>query len=318
MPYPNEHSARLKTPGAYKRFRRENDKFGKGIHAIWGVRKDNNKVELQAIRFDKTKFSATQARKWMKDHDYSPISFEPATGSSEAPQAGDAGRLIVGLKVETQRMTDEGVFEGYGSVFGNVDAYGEVVDPGAFAESLADHRANGTWPKMLWQHQRTQPIGVWAEIEETDYGLRVKGRLALDQDERNEVRQAREAYTLMKIGALDGLSIGYRVVDSASVVEDGKNVVHLKKLRLMEVSPVTFPANEAARVGTVKSVRDIETILRDAGLSREVAKVIASAGHKALVQRDADPEPEVVAEGTAYDEVAERLASVLNAIKGKE
>jgi len=77
MPYPNEHAARLKNPGKYKRFRRENDKFGSGIDAIWGITQDN-KVELQAIRFDASKFTAAEAKKWLADHDYSPIRFEAA------------------------------------------------------------------------------------------------------------------------------------------------------------------------------------------------------------------------------------------------
>ena len=93
MPYPNEHSARLKNPGRYKRFRRENDKFGKGIDAIWGVTQ-GNKVELQAIRFDAKIFTAEEARKWLKDHDYKPIRFEAAAkakdmGEYEKPENND-------------------------------------------------------------------------------------------------------------------------------------------------------------------------------------------------------------------------------------
>ncbi len=93
-PFPNEHAARLKAPGAYKRFRRENDKFGSGVHAIWGIRKDDDVVELQAIRFSKSKFTTAQARKWLKDHDYEPILFEPASGKKvyESPGGADKDR----------------------------------------------------------------------------------------------------------------------------------------------------------------------------------------------------------------------------------
>lgn len=77
MPYANEHSARLEKPEKYKRFRRENNKFGPGIHAVWGILPDE-KVELQAIRFDASKFTVFRARKWLKDHNYKPILFEPA------------------------------------------------------------------------------------------------------------------------------------------------------------------------------------------------------------------------------------------------
>ena len=87
-PFENEHAARLKQPGQYRRFRRENDAFGSGIDAIWGIRRDNSRVELQAIRFDKTKFTVAQARKWLKDHDHAPILFEPASGTGGASDEG--------------------------------------------------------------------------------------------------------------------------------------------------------------------------------------------------------------------------------------
>lgn len=70
MPYPNEHAARINNPDKYAKLRRENDKFGKGIDVIWGV-KDSGTTEVQAIRFDKEKFSPEQAKKWLKDHNYS-------------------------------------------------------------------------------------------------------------------------------------------------------------------------------------------------------------------------------------------------------
>jgi hypothetical protein len=81
MPYPNEHAARLKEPSGYDRFRRENDKFGSGIHAIWGI-KSGQAVELQAIRFDSKKFTVAEAKSWLKAHDYKPILFEPASGKT--------------------------------------------------------------------------------------------------------------------------------------------------------------------------------------------------------------------------------------------
>jgi hypothetical protein len=82
MPYPTEHSARLKDPSRYERFRRENDKFGPGIHAVWGITADG-KAELQAIRFDAAKFSVAEAKAWLKEHDHKPILFEPASEKAE-------------------------------------------------------------------------------------------------------------------------------------------------------------------------------------------------------------------------------------------
>ncbi|KKL50665.1 hypothetical protein LCGC14_2303230, partial [marine sediment metagenome] len=100
-PFENEHAARIKSPNLYKRFRRENDKLGSGVHAIWGVRKDNDVVEIQAIRFSRTRFTAAQARKWLKDHDYSPVLFEEATGKGKTVYAGDDA-----AEKEGERSTD--------------------------------------------------------------------------------------------------------------------------------------------------------------------------------------------------------------------
>ncbi len=81
MPFPNEHSARLRRPGLFIRFRRSNDELGDGIDAIFGIRRRDGQevVELQAIRFDKNKFTVDQAKAWLSDHDFRPILFEEAT-----------------------------------------------------------------------------------------------------------------------------------------------------------------------------------------------------------------------------------------------
>jgi len=83
MPYPNEHAIRLNPPGKYERIRRQNDKFGSGIDALFGVTSDG-KTEVQAIRFDKSKFTVEQAKKWLKDHDYKVTGFELATAGKES------------------------------------------------------------------------------------------------------------------------------------------------------------------------------------------------------------------------------------------
>lgn len=145
--------------------------------------------------------------------------------------------------LEVKSLSDEGTFEGYGAIFNNVDFGGDKVAPGAFAQSLADHRRKGTKVKMLWQHDQSQPIGVWDDLAEDGKGLWGKGRLVMD------VARAREAHSLMKAGALDGLSIGYEVVEKSL----DANIRILSKVNLHEVSPVTFPMNERARLGNVKS-----------------------------------------------------------------
>lgn len=174
------------------------------------------------------------------------------------------------------------MFEGYGSVYGVIDAYGDIVERGAFAESLRKSHESGVMPAMLWQHNAASPIGVWTEMREDEYGLHVVGQLA-------DTMLGNEAYTLMKMGALSGLSIGYSVVREE--YDRTRDARLLKQINLWEVSPVTFPANGDARVEAVKatdsSYRGLERILRDVGFSRSESKLIASRGLGALREAEA-------------------------------
>lgn len=131
------------------------------------------------------------------------------------------------------------VIEGYASVFGAADKGRDVVDAGAYAASLARLKGAGGRVKMLWQHDPTQPIGVWDEVREDAKGLYVKGRILTD------VARGREAAALIGAGAIDGLSIGYRTLKAQ---KDDKGLRHLSELELWEVSLVTFPMLPEARV----------------------------------------------------------------------
>jgi len=170
---------------------------------------------------------------------------------------------------EVKSVEDTGIFTGYGSVFGNVDSYREIVAPGAFAESLAAWKDSGRLPPVLWQHRSGEPIGPYLEMREDTHGLMVKGHLLVD-----DVARAKEARALMKAKAVNGLSIGFVTRDDSFDKLTG--IRTLKKIDLWEVSIVTFPANAAAQVNTVKSaiealetLSDCERFLRDAGgLSR--------------------------------------------------
>lgn len=190
---------------------------------------------------------------------------------------------------------NEMTFSGYGSVFGNVDSYGDVIEKGAFAKTIADFKARGVWPAMLSQHggwgmssQDMTPVGVWTEMREDEHGLYVEGKLA-------DTERGRELYTLMKMQprpAINGMSIGYYVTDSNEEQKDGEYFRHITGIELVELSLVTFPANTEARVQHVKSadeltIRDAETALRDAGFSRSRAKEILSVGFKSSSLRDA-------------------------------
>lgn len=173
---------------------------------------------------------------------------------------------------------ESGIIEGYGSVWDVVDSYGDKVVPGAFERTLKEARATGRMPAMLWQHDPSAPIGVWQEMNEDKTGLHVRGKLA-------DTQRGREAYELVKLGALTGLSIGYMVKGYS--YDDRSGITTLTDLDLWEVSPVTFPANTEARITGVKaadqiqSVRDFEQFLRDAGFSRKDAERIAAYGFKA-------------------------------------
>jgi HK97 family phage prohead protease len=136
-------------------------------------------------------------------------------------------------------VTDGAVVEGYASLFGRRDQGGDVVQAGAYGRSLAALAAQGRRVKMLWQHDATQPIGVWDEVREDAIGLYVKGRVL------TEVARGREAAALLEAGAIDGLSIGYRTVRAD---RDGKGQRLLQDVELWEVSLVTFPMQVEARV----------------------------------------------------------------------
>jgi HK97 family phage prohead protease len=141
----------------------------------------------------------------------------------------------------------DGMFEGYASIFGIVDLGGDQVAPGAFAQSLAQRGARHV--RMLWQHDPAAPIGSWLSIEEDWRGLKVKGRLNL------AVARAREALALLRDGAVDGLSIGFRVKTARKTA--GGSVRRLLELDLWEISIVTFPMLPQARITAVK--RALET-----------------------------------------------------------
>ena len=144
--------------------------------------------------------------------------------------------------LELKSISEEGRFAGYASVFDVIDNQQDVILPGAFAKSLQG-RENKI--KLLWQHQMDEPIGVFDRIFEDAKGLYVEGRLLLN------VRRAQEAYDLIKSGALEGMSIGYRPVDYDFDSETG--VRQIKEVALYEISLVTFPANAAAGITVVKS-----------------------------------------------------------------
>jgi len=204
---------------------------------------------------------------------------------------------IIEVKSELKAWDDEGsnkeygMFEGYGSVFGNKDLGNDVIEKGAFTKSIRRRTNKGV--KLLYQHKSDMPIGVFDEIKEDDHGLVVKGRLAL------KTQAGAEAYELLKMGALDGLSIGFKINPAEVSYDRRANKRIIKEVDLMEVSLVTFPMNPQATVRSVKgqeiSIREWEKGMRDAfNLSRSESKMAAKAVTDVFVQREVDTSAELV------------------------
>lgn len=176
---------------------------------------------------------------------------------------------------EIKAIDETGIFTGYGSVFGNVDSYQEIVAPGAFTESLAAWKDAGKLPPVLWQHRAGEPIGPYLELREDGHGLWAKGQLLVD-----DVQRAKEARALMKAKAVNGLSIGF--VTRADSYDKVTGIRTLTKVDLWEISVVTFPANPAAQISNVKSAIDALETLDDVnrylcqagGLSRSQANAV--------------------------------------------
>jgi HK97 family phage prohead protease len=151
------------------------------------------------------------------------------------------------LELDKKSFSDDGkygYFEGYGSIFGNIDSGGDIIERGAFIDSLAQRM-----PKMLWQHSSSEPIGVYEVAYEDEKGLFLRGKIFL------EISRGREAYILLKNGAIDGLSIGFRSGQSEWREEkvEEQYIRRYTKANLYEVSLVTFPMNELANIHAVKS-----------------------------------------------------------------
>lgn len=213
---------------------------------------------------------------------------------------------------ETQLTAkDEGVIEGYASKFNGEDSYGDTVEKTAFDNVLKSKQM----PAMLFGHNaHSVPIGKWLEMSVDDVGLKVKGQLNLEN------AQGKEVYDAIKFGALTGLSIAFALDEDGFEFKDkkdpwgGMNIISIK--RLYEISVVSLPADDSARVESVKSVdfdsiqsiKDFEDSLRDVGCTRNQAKGFISAAKRVLGnQCDAEKQAD-----NAEKEVSARLQSILD------
>jgi HK97 family phage prohead protease len=172
---------------------------------------------------------------------------------------------------------DNGLIEGYGAVFGNVDLMGDICLPGCFTASLEAHKEAETMPAMLMSHDQAAPVGKWLEMYEDDVGLFVKGRLTM------ALQAAKDVFSLALDSALS-LSIGFST-DRGHFDADKKANV-LEAVSLGEISFVAPAANSQAKITSVKTlstVRDYERALHsDYGLSARAAKKLIHGGWKSF------------------------------------
>lgn len=191
------------------------------------------------------------------------------------------------LQFKAQAVKDDGFFAGYCNVFDVKDSYDEIVRKGAFLASINAWQSRGKMPPVLWNHDRNQPIGVWTTLKEDEHGLYGEGRLLV-----NEVAKAKEIHALMLAGAIDGLSIGYRL--NKWSYDENSEVLELLDIDLKEISIVTMPANEESRISVVKSalekgslptLSEFEKALRDLGFSKSQAVIVASHGLRKLLNQ---------------------------------
>lgn len=178
-------------------------------------------------------------------------------------------------RFEIKDVSTTGTFAGYGNVYGVVDQGDDIVKSGAFAESLTDWTGKGRMPALLWQHNAKQPIGAYTTMKEDEHGLYVEGKLAM------KTQLGAEAYELMKMKAISGLSIGFQIREDSYDQKTGIRTIN--KGDLWECSLVTFPMNDEARVSAVKTIQEIgdlsgaESYLREVGgVSRTEAKALVS------------------------------------------
>lgn len=199
-------------------------------------------------------------------------------------------KLYKSFETKELQFTDDGefgYFKGYAITWGNIDRAREVAVKGCFAESLKENPR----VKMQWQHDYADLIGSYTKLEEDDTGLYCEGRINL------ATARGKEAYALLKAGDIDGLSIGYEVIEDRYDSVD--NIRYLEKLNLYEISLVSVPCNPQAQVIDVKSqtvsiddikgcnhnVRDIEQTIKGKPLSANAAKYLAGLVFRSEVEK---------------------------------
>lgn len=213
------------------------------------------------------------------------------------------------VPLDLKALSDDGEFEGYLSTFGNVDRGMDMVMPGAFRRTLKERKLSSI--KMLRDHDTRKIVGKWLAMEEDANGLKVRGKLfAMGPD---AIQLAKETLTLMREGALDAMSIGYRTVKAQ--YDETAGIRQLMDVELWEGSIVTFPMNEMATVDAVKgdlTITDVERILREGGAPGAFAKLVAIHGFDGAKSRLGSRREG----GESGKSIAEMIRQTANQMKG--
>ncbi|KQE16781.1 peptidase U35 [Acinetobacter pittii] len=211
------------------------------------------------------------------------------------------------FKMQEQTVQEDGFFSGYLAVFDNIDSHGDVIRKGAFLKTIDEWKAKGKYPAIFWNHDPDEPIGVFTLMREDEKGLYVEGRLLI-----LDIVRAKSTYALMKVKAIDGMSIGYITIQAT---HDPQTMIReLLELELVEGSIVAFPSNPNSLISSVKSklqdgelpsLPEFEKFLRESGFSKTQATVIASKGLRHLLS-----------ESEGENEKAKSISNALNILRG--
>ena len=213
------------------------------------------------------------------------------------------------FNLEIKTIQEDGFFSGYLSVFDNIDSHGDVVRKGSFQKSIDSWKAKGRFPTIFWDHNPSEPIGIFTEMREDDIGLFVEGKLLV-----SDVPRAKSLHALMMIKAIDGLSIGY--ITKSSKRDQLTNIRELLELELVEGSIVAFPSNPNTLISSVKSkledgelpsLPEFEKFLRESGFSKSQSVAIAGKGLRHLLSESEDEKVQ-----------AKSISNALNILKGNQ
>ena len=213
------------------------------------------------------------------------------------------------IELKAEAVQEDGFFSGYLSVFDNLDSHGDIVRKGAFAKSIGDWESKERFPAIFWDHNPSEPIGVFTALKEDEVGLHIEGKLLV-----SDVPRAKSTYALIKAKAIDGLSIGYITRKANKNIQT--NVRELLELELIEGSVVAFPSNTQTLISDVKSkledgelpsLPEFEKFLRESGFTKSQSVAIAGKGLRHLLSESEDEKVQ-----------AKSISNALNILKGNQ